>query len=151
MGTGRNVCPPEWAVQLTELIQTLGAGLASTQGGCTGLNLQPLCDAAGVTVGYGAAVYNCATNVVTVLKFDAELQPVATLATNLHPCPTGGCDPTAQRFQTSELVCVDDGAGGVREARQTITRDATGAIVDSRLEDPVTQALVVGPIVECPC
>lgn len=120
-----------------------------------GLPLQPLCDAAGVTVGYAAAVYNGATNQVTVLRFDANLQPLPegtrTLATNLHPCPTGGCDPMAQHFQTSDLVCVDVGAGVIREARQIITRDATGVIVNSRLEDPATQAVITGAIVDCPC
>ena len=145
MSTGRNSCPPEWATQLTNLIGAIGGG------GVAGLPLQPLCDDAGVTVGYAAAVYNGGTNQVTVLRFDANLQPVTTLATNLHPCPTGGCDPAAQHFQTSDLVCVDVGAGVIREARQVITRDATGAIVNSRLEDPTTQVVITGAIVDCPC
>jgi hypothetical protein len=145
MSTGRSSCPPEWATQLTNLIQAIGGG------GVAGLSLQPLCDAAGVTVGYAAAVYNASTNQVTVLRFNAELQPVATLATNLRPCPTGGCDPTGQHFQTSELVCVDTGGGVIREARQVITRDATGAILSSRLENPATGAVMTGAVVECPC
>jgi hypothetical protein len=144
MSTGRSSCPPEWATQLMNLIQAIGGG------GVAGLPLQPLCDAAGVTVGYAAAVYNAGTNQVTVLRFNAELQPVATLATNLHPCPTGGCSPTAQHFQTSDLVCVDV-AGVIREARQVITRDATGAILSSRLENPVTGAVMSGVIVDCVC
>ena len=127
------------------LIQAIGGG------GVAGLPLQPLCDAAGITVGYAAAVYNAGTNQVTVLRFDANLQPVATLATHLHPCPAGGCAPLAQHFQTSDLVCVDIGAGVIREATQVITRDATGAIVSSRLEDPTTHAPITGAIVDCPC
>lgn len=149
MSTGRNSCPPEWATQLTNLIGAISG--APSGHPVTGLPLQPLCDAAGVTVGYAAAVYNGGTNQVTVLRFDANLQPVATLATNLHPCPTGGCDPATQHFQTSDLVCVDEGAGVIREARHVITRNATGAIVNSRLEDPATQIPITGAIVNCPC
>jgi hypothetical protein len=145
MSTGRSSCPPEWATQLMNLIQAIGGG------GVAGLPLQPLCDVAGVTVGYAAAVYNAGTNQVTVLRFDANLQPVATLATNLRPCPTGGCDPTAQHFQTSDLVCVDTGGGVIREARQVITRDATGAILSSRLENPATGAVMTGVVVDCVC
>lgn len=145
MSTGRNTCPPEWAIQLTNLIQALAGS------NCAGLPLLPLCDPNGVTVGYAAAVYNGATNQVTVLKFDANLQPVATLAANPYPCPTGSCLPTAQHFQTSDLVCVDTGAGVICEARQVITRDATGAVVSSRLEDPATQAPITGTVVDCPC
>jgi hypothetical protein len=143
MSTGRKSCPPDWAVALTDLIGTL-------QGGCTALPLQPLCDAAGVTVGYAAAVYNCATNQVTVLRFNAELQPVTTLVTGLAPCGLGGA-VAVQHFQTSDLVCLDVGGGVIREARQVITRDATGAIVATRLEDPATGATLAGAIVECPC
>ncbi len=145
MSTGRNTCPPDWAIQLTNLIQAVAGG------GCAGLPLLPLCDANGVTVGYGAAVYNGANHQVTVLKFDATLQPVATLATNLHPCPTGSCPPTAQHFQTSDLVCVDDGTGTINEALQVVTRDATGAVISSRLEDPATHTPITGTIVNCPC
>lgn len=145
MSTGRNTCPPDWAIQLTNLIQAIGSG------GVAGLPLLPLCDATGATVGFAAAVYNGGTNQVTVLRFTAELQPVATLATNLHPCPTGSCPPTAQHFQTNDLVCVAVGAGVIREARQVITRDATGAIVSSRLEDPATGAVITGAVVDCPC
>jgi hypothetical protein len=145
MSTGRNICPPEWAIQLTNLIQAIAGG------GCAGLPLLPLCDANGVSVGYAAAVYNGASNQVTVLKFDANLQPVSSLATNLHPCPTGSCPPTAQHFQTSDLVCVDTGAGVIHEARQVITRDATGAIVNTRLEDPAIGVPITGAIVNCPC
>jgi len=139
-------------VQLTKLIQSLGAGaFGELSRAVTGLPLQPLCDSAGLTVGYAAAVYNGASQQVTVLRFDAELQPVATLVTGLHPCPTGGCDPAAQIFQSSDLVCVDDGTGIVREAWQIVTRDATGTITALRLEDPATRAPITGSVVECVC
>jgi hypothetical protein len=44
-----------------------------------------------------------------------------------------------------------DVAGVIREARQVITRDATGAILSSRLENPVTGAVMSGVIVDCVC
>jgi hypothetical protein len=143
--TGRNGCPPEWAQQLENLI-----GALATQG-CAGVPLQVLCDAAGQAQGFAGVVYNCVSNQVLVLKFDSQMQQIATFATQLAACPPGGCSPGAQLFQTSDLVCVDAGNGVVREALQVIVRDATGAIVKSHLEDPATQAVIVGAVVDCPC
>lgn len=147
MSTGRATCPPDWAVQLTNLINAI----ANTNA-CTGLPLLPLCDATGATVGFAAAIYNCMANQVTVLKFDANLQPVTTLATDLHPCPTGACPPQAQLFQSSDLVYVADNGGTVRPALHIVTRDASGLVVNTRLQelsDPA--ATVTGTIVHCPC
>lgn len=107
MGTGRNVCPPEWAVQLTNLIQNLGP---IGHPGYTGLQLQPLCDGAGVTVGYGAAVYSGATQQATMLYFDLERQPVATLGPNLQPCVADTTISHALAFSAGTFTSIVNGA-----------------------------------------
>lgn len=84
MSTGRNSCPPEWAVQLTNLINALPGANA-----CAPLSLLPLWDPAGGVGGFAATLYNCTTGQVTTLRFDPNLQPVAALPANLQPGTSG--------------------------------------------------------------
>lgn len=84
MSTGRNSCPPEWAVHLTNLINALPGANA-----CAPLTLLPLCDPAGEVGGFVATLYNCTTGQITTLRFDMNLQVVAALPPNLQPCTSG--------------------------------------------------------------
>ena len=82
--TGRNSCPPEWVAQLQQLIEVLGMT-------GTGVPLQRWCDAAGQVQGFAGVVYNGGRHQVIVLKFDAQMQPVATFVLPLQPCSVGAC------------------------------------------------------------
>lgn len=122
MSTGRNSCPPDWVMQLANAIGSGGSGAG-------GLPLQPLCDAAGVTVGYAAAVYNAATGQSTILRFDANLQPLATLPTGLGSCAGGGGTTTitnALAFGGGVLTSIVNGQSAAVPLRGQILQSLGG-------------------------
>jgi hypothetical protein len=93
------------------------------------LPLQPLCDAAGVTVGYAAAVYNAATGQSTILRFDANLQPLATLPTGLGSCAGGGGTTTitnALAFGGGVLTSIVNGQSAAVPLRGQILQSLGG-------------------------
>jgi len=141
MSTGRNVCPPEWALNLNALITALQAAPVQLQP-------TPFCDGAGVVQGYVALIYQPATGTITTLHFDtAYVLTNSTIAG--APCTTGQCGQASLFYDVAD-VCLDV-AGVITEARQIIIRDSSGAPIVTRFEDLATGLAITGVIVQCPC
>ena len=141
MSTGRNACPPEWALNLNNLIAALQAAPVQLQP-------TPFCDAAGVVQGYVALIYQPATGTITTLHFDTAYALTNTTIAGA-PCATGQCGPASLFYDVAD-VCLDV-TSVITEARQIIIRDATGAPIVTRFEDLATGQPLTGTIVQCPC